>query len=498
MIERQPVMGAVREYAIECGLEADASEDALDEWCRRQHAAGHLTLPKWAALLADEREQLLNKIDTTISEQPPPQMKGNPTMLKDSHVQPSMLFAASVGEETARGQVDVKAPSARYSAKRAPGVHVKSGQAVLRGGMPVELPSEREHALIGAYFRHLALRSRIDVRPLSEHERDLLKELANDHLWCGDVGGQHFTGAPLAAALGRKGTDFIDDSTSGGASLVPYFFDTDIVTFPLLSGELFPMVDLRELGASNQVKTGSLANPTSSWSSNEGSATSIPLQTTDGIVAGISASVFNIVMAITIGRDFLSDSPVNVGAEVSALMGQRLTHELDHVIANGDGVTQPQGLANASGVNTVVAKNGTTGPFVVSDVESMIASLPKQYRRKNDPSVCWLANDSCWFKMRGISVSGTDQRRIFGYDYEQYMLADRPFKISNDLPGNDLFFGKLSLYRMWRRQGLQIEMTNDGKTLRLANEVLITARGRYAGRFTDGAGLSFMADAPLH
>jgi len=41
-------------------------------------------------------------------------------------------------------------------------------------------------------------------------------------------------------------------------------------------------------------------------------------------------------------------------------------------------------------------------------------------------------------------------------------------------------------------------MTNDGKTLRLANEVLITARGRYAGRFTDGAGLSFMADAPLH
>ena len=78
------------------------------------------------------------------------------------------------------------------------------------------------------------------------------------------------------------------------------------------------------------------------------------------------------------------------------------------------------------------------------------------------------------------------------------MLADRPFNISNDLPGNDLFFGKLSLYRMWRRQGLQIEMTNDGKTLRLANEVLITARGRYAGRFTDGAGLSFMADAPLH
>ncbi|HVW37838.1 MAG TPA: phage major capsid protein [Pirellulales bacterium] len=517
-------MGPVRNYALDRGLAADASDDELDEWYRREHAAGRLAPPRWAELLAAEREQLLRDfaasgIETashhasvaaqhlSADSQPavlspaadrlPSHVKGFAPMLSDTTVQPSMLFAAGARDE-ATGRVDVKAPSARYSSKRAQGIHAKTGQPVLRGGLPVEMPSEREHALIGAYFRQLALRNRIDVRPLSEHERDLLKELHNDHLWCGDVGGQHYTGAPLSEALGCKGTDFLDDATSGGASLVPYFFDTDIVTFPLLSGELFPLVDLRELGVSNQVKTGSLANPTASWSSNEGSGASIPLQTTDGIVAGISSSVFNIVMAITVGRDFLSDSPANVGAEISTLMGRRLTHELDHVIASGDGVTQPQGLSNASGVNSVVAKNGTTGPFVVSDVENMIASLPKQYRQKNDPSVCWVANDACWFKIRGISVSGTDQRRIFGYDYEQYTLADRPFRISNDLPGNDLFFGKLNLYRMWRRQGLQIEMSNEGRSLRLANEVLITARGRYAGRFTDGAGLSFMADAPLH
>ncbi|HUY89074.1 MAG TPA: phage major capsid protein [Pirellulales bacterium] len=517
-------MGPVRKYAVERGLAASASDDELDEWYRRQHAAGRLAPPRWAELLVAEREQILRDFAASgielrshhaslaaqrlsadsqspalaaTSDRHPSHVKGIAPMLSDSSVQPSMLFAAGARDE-ATARIDVKAPSARYSSKRAQGVHAKTDQPVLRGGLPVEMPSEREHALIGAYFRQLALRSRIDVRPLSEHERDLLKELHNDHLWCGDVGGQHYTGTPLAAALGRKGTDFIDDATSGGASLVPYFFDTDIVTFPLLSGELFPLVDLRELSASNQVKTGSLASPTANWTSNEGSGATIPLQTTDGIVAGISSSVFNIVMAITIGRDFLSDSPVHVGAEISTLMGRRLTHELDHVIAAGDGVTQPQGLANASGVNSVVAKNGTTGPFVVSDVENMIASLPKQYRQKNDPSVCWVANDSCWFKIRGISVSGTDQRRIFGYDYEQYTLADRPFRISNDLAGNDLFFGKLNLYRMWRRQGLQIEMTNDGKTLRLANEVLITARGRYAGRFMDGAGLSFMADAPLH
>lgn len=41
-------------------------------------------------------------------------------------------------------------------------------------------------------------------------------------------------------------------------------------------------------------------------------------------------------------------------------------------------------------------------------------------------------------------------------------------------------------------------MTNDGKTNRLNNELLITARGRYAGQFTNGAGLSVMTNAPVH
>ena len=260
----------------------------------------------------------------------------------------------------------------------------------------------------------------------------------------------------LHDALQQKGIDLIADSTSGGTNMVPYFFDKDIVEFPLLHGELFPFVTLKEMTTSNSVHAASLGNVVAQWSASEGSAAQITLETTDGLIAQILAAVFDVAMAITIGRDFLSDTPVNVGAEIEKLMGLRLTAELDKVIAIGDGVTQPQGLINAAGTVSVTATNSTAGPYVVKDLENMVKSLPKQYRSK-EPSVCWVGNDASWFRIRGIPVSSTDQRRIFGYDVENYMLYDRPFRVENDLVSSNLFFLKLGLYRMYRRLGLQIE-----------------------------------------
>ncbi|HUY88802.1 MAG TPA: phage major capsid protein [Pirellulales bacterium] len=397
------------------------------------------------------------------------------------------------------GDVNVKAPSARYNTKRYEAAD-KRGEKVFRGGAAVELPSEREYALIGSWFRGLAYRTCHGIPPLTEHENDLLAELAHDHLWVGDVNGRYYTGHKLSDALQTRGTDFIADSTSGGTSLVPYFFDQDLVTFPLLSGELFPRVDVRELSTSNQVRTQSLANLTANWSGapTEGSGAAVPLQTTDGLIESLTSNACDVSLAIAIGRDLLMDTPLALGQEITVRMGARLAAELDKVIAVGDGVTQPKGLSLATGTNAVSAKNGSAGPFEVADVEDMIASLPKQYRLKNDPSVCWVMNDATWFRLRGIPVSATDQRRIFGYNYEQYQFVGRPVAISNDLPQIDMFFGKLSLYRMWRRLGLKIETSVEGKALRLQHEMLITARGRYAGQFVNGAGLSSMTNAPLH
>ena len=101
--------------------------------------------------------------------------------------------AAQAASNHAAGNPIVKAPSERYSSKRYEGRHAKTGKPVMRDGSPVTLSSEREHALTGAMFRALVLRSGVPgIRPLDDHERMLLRELQADHLFVGEHGGMYY------------------------------------------------------------------------------------------------------------------------------------------------------------------------------------------------------------------------------------------------------------------------------------------------------------------
>lgn len=400
------------------------------------------------------------------------------------------------------GDVNVKAPSAMYCNKRYEAKN-KRGEVVYRNGKEaIDLPSEAQHAKMGVIWLDLARRKGLPgARELTEHEHQLLLEVKNEELWCGQYAGVDYGPTKLATILGRKGTDLIADSggTSGGDNLVPYFYDVDLYTFPLLYGELYPMVQVTELGISNQVLLPRINNVDASWSSTEGSANAIPLQTTDALVDKLASNVYNVAFSITVGRDMLADSPVKLGSYIGGLFSRKLMHELDRIVAKGsNSAKEPLGLANTSGANTVTSQSNSAGPYLVTDLENMLSSLPKQYRTKNDP-VCWVMADSSWFRMRGMKtgLSG-DQRRVLGYDYEGYRLFNRDVKIQNDISGSDIMLANLSLYRMWRRLGLQVETSTVGKTLMLDNEMLWVGRARFAGQFIDGAGLSLMTTAPLH
>ena len=341
------------------------------------------------------------------------------------------------------------------------------------------------------------------IGQLTEHEEDLLKELATDHEWVGDAGGvYHNSGVKLASALRTKGTDFIADATSGGQSMVPYWFDTEVVNYPLLAGELAPMVDLKDMPASNDARLTTMGNVTATWqgSPSEGSGAAVALQTTDGLVGLLDNSVFDLVMAISVGRNLIADSPISVGREITMRMGMKHAEQVDFVIANGNGTSQPKGLLNSTGMNTVSAANNSIGPFTTGDITNLISAVPKQYRQTNDQKVAFVFNDSTWFRLRNLQVNKStgDQRLILGYNFKDYTLGDYQIRVNNSLPQSSVFFGKLDLYKLWRRMGLMIESSWQGKTLMLNHEVLFTARARYAGVLSNGAGIAYMANAPLH
>ena len=382
--------------------------------------------------------------------------------------------------------VRVKAPSERYSTTKSVGTHSKTGQPVRdERGREVRSPSELENAKAGAFLKHLAAKSGVAGVVLTEHEQELLTETCEKDTWAGHVNGEYKYGVPMSKAL-------LDDVTSGGLEITPIWFDENIIQFPLLNGELFPFVDLVEVPRGRRIEGASVGNPTVTWGTTDGTAI-VPFDTS-ALVSAIDTTVFGVSVGVEIGLDFLSDSPADVGRILTENIGQRLLAELDNVIAKGDGTTQPQGIFNASGLTVKASENGNPGPPTVADYEGLLFAVGKQYRnRAMRPA--FVANDTTYSRARGIAVSGTDQRRVFGLSEQSYSLLEYPYRIQNNLVNTSIAFGALAKYRMYRRIGQAVKFETGGKELTTKNLGLLVVRGRYGGKVVDANAFAVMTDA---
>jgi hypothetical protein len=195
------------------------------------------------------------------------------------------------------GGVRLKKPSERYSTTKSVGKHVKTGLPVQNErGLEVETVSQLETVKAGTLFKKVAQRSGLPVQ-LNEHENDLLEEMFEKDTWCGYIGTEY-----KSDIEGMRVKTLLNDSLSGGAEVVPAWFDDAIITFPLLHSQFLGQVDLRDVPKSSSVSTASISNPTATWGVPSGTAIS-PFDTAS-LVTGIDTTIHNVSVAIEIGRDF--------------------------------------------------------------------------------------------------------------------------------------------------------------------------------------------------
>lgn len=160
------------------------------------------------------------------------------------------------GTGSGTGGIRVKAPSERYSDTRLVAKHAKTGLPVHdERGKEVSTPSERTKAKAGVFLKKVAQRCGLSVE-ITEHERELLGEMLEKDTWCGKISENHSDAIP-----GLKVKALLGDSTSGGLEVVPVWFDTDIISFPLLYAELYPMVTITDVPLSNRVEGTRSARP---------------------------------------------------------------------------------------------------------------------------------------------------------------------------------------------------------------------------------------------
>lgn len=386
--------------------------------------------------------------------------------------------------------ITVKDESSKYSTATYEKQHATLGRVINpTTGQPCKSSSRLDDAKAGCLIKSLASKAGLNVQ-VAEHEKALLEESAMLDTWVGNVGGEEkvFSGSQVKALL--------DDGTSGGTEVVPTAFDSNVVTFPLLTGELFPRVQNVELSSGRQVETASFENITTEWGVADDS--NISLFTTTSMIANITTTIQNITVAIEMGRDFLNDAAVDVGAIVTGLIGEKLQAELDRVIAVGaSGSSEPIGLTNASGLNAVSSVNGSSGPWRLTDYSNLLFGVGKQYR--NVANCSFISNDTTFNRSRAIAVGSGDARPLMsggdvGAGYGLYRTLGYNHAVQNNVPNGTAIFGNLMKYRMYRRQGLELRFIDGGTTLARKNKVLLIARARYGGQVMDGNAFAIITD----
>jgi len=366
------------------------------------------------------------------------------------------------------------------------------GQRMFDGGMMgrrfIDEPSELDRAVCGAFakvklFAPLVAKKQMPASVITEHERELFRYAVDKMKWGGYFDPQKEDSYVNADYLsdGQKAAILDDGGATGGLEIVPIVFDDAIITTPLLHSEFYPRVNVVNLPRGRRVEGAKVANPNWAWAATE--ATAIPeITNTASFVSEFNTDIMTVTGYMTMGRDFLADTPVNFGDIVTQNIGQGLLNELDDVIVGGDGTTQPDGIV---GTLTNVVSMG--GAWSVGNMELLYFGIGKEYTQGTDTNrICFGANQLSYQRIRAIATGVTgDVRLAFGMEISDYMLFGHPFLISDTYGNAQASFSNLSRYRMYRVLGMQTEMTTDGQTLMLANSALLVFRARFGGQLED-------------
>lgn len=371
-------------------------------------------------------------------------------------------------------------------------------------GRVIDTASNRDKAIAGAWgkfmVRQATLKSRnLAFNGLPQHDKELILYAMENEKWGGASDGDQFSDIKDRKLTPREQKALIDDSTSGGLEAAPIVFDDMVIQTPLLFGELFPLVNTIPLDRGRRIEGVATGTVSSSWGGVDD--TDIALFNTTSYVTAFDTTIFRWEGAVRIGLDFLSDTPIDFGAHITAQYGERLLEDLDDVIATGNGSTQPEGVMTKGSTTSINFGSATT----LGNYESLRFGVAKPEHRANLlASAVFCGTETSYQRARAIPVGASDARRLGGSqntiggvtNYGDYSWMGVPYKINESLGNNEIFYAILARYRMYRRRGFTMKSSTEGDTLLRKNSMLMIATARYGGQLERGACAAVTTTAP--
>lgn len=345
--------------------------------------------------------------------------------------------------------------------------------------------SQREKAKCGVWAKF-----RMKM-PLNQHEQDVLNDILHNDKFVevdNSVNARQLKDHEIHNIVSANGfqtkAPVLDETGgSGGHYAVPEYFDYAAIFTPLLSGELYPFVEVVPVPRGGSANGYTVGTPTF-VSTASGSA--ITPFTVTSFVGQFATTFFPATCAITMGRDFLEDAAPGFADSVLNQIGEESKRWLDEQIAIGDGTTEPTGIFTGSATSVLTASGHTQTSLSYTDVLNLAFGITKPHRNNwGGMATRFVMNDTQYKRLMQVATGVTgDTRPIFGMALKDYMLGDYAVSVQNDITNGYLALVNLRGYRLYRRKGISFSTETAGQTLALSNTQLFMARMRWGGQIT--------------
>lgn len=185
-------------------------------------------------------------------------------------------------------------------------------------------------------------------------------------------------------------------------------------------------------------------------------------------------TAFKMAAILYSSDELIEDSTeIDVVGLIIQLFTEAIAEEEERVIWQGDGTTQPQGLA----VATLTTVNGTGDLY--QDVLNLYYALPKKYRK----NAAWFASDSIVKNLE--SLKDTNGRPIWaaGFEARPDTLKGKPVVVSDGVPERQLYFGDLKKgYFLGDRKRITAKVSQDTETAFTKDQTAIRVVARVGGK----------------
>lgn len=259
-----------------------------------------------------------------------------------------------------------------------------------------------------------------------------------------------------------------EGTAADGGYLFPDEFRAEVVMALAAASVVKPLVRVIPMSRDIMKIPSVVAKPLVTWT-----AENATKSTTTAEFYEITLTARKCAEIMYLSDELVADSDqIDVVRLIIDLFAQEMATQIDRVICQGNGTTEPTGL------NTATIADGATGVLSIAKIIQLYGSLPQQYHK----NASWLMATDNWVKL--MQMTDSNGQYLWQPSLQAgapNTLLGKPVYVSDWIGEANIYFGDFKYYWLGDRQQMTVKISQDTETAFTKDQTAVRVVMRVAG-----------------